>query len=152
VKAQCNAQAPYAGVTHRGSHDGADGDDAQERRLCPPKRYRPFRKELVGHLLDRQGLGDERRVPAMLGPDEWWLGTLARTFQLSPMQLRDGVVRGWLPARTSPAQGLWIVWANAEEVARVGHLLRQSRRGVNVYPAACTTPKPRLNAPAGERS
>ena len=41
--------------------------------FVPPKRYRPFSKELVGQLLDRQGLGDERRVPAMLGPDEWWL-------------------------------------------------------------------------------
>ena len=120
--------------------------------FVPPKRSRPFRKELVGQLLDRQGLGDERRVPEMLGPDEWWLGTLARTLQMSPMKRRDWVVRGWLHARKSPAQGVWIVWADAEEVARVEHLLRQSRRGVNVYPAVCKTPRPRPNAPVGERS
>lgn len=120
--------------------------------FVPPKRYRPFSKELVGQLLDRQGLGDERRVPEMLGPDEWWLGTLARTLQMSPMKLRDWVVRGWLHARKSPAQGFWIVWADAEEVARVGHLLMQSRRGVNVYPAACTMPKSRPHALVGERS
>ena len=120
--------------------------------LVPPKRYRPFSKELVGQLLERQGLGDERCVPEMLGPDEWWLGTLAQTLQMSPMKLREWVVRGWLHARKSPAQGLWIVWADAEEVARVGQLLMQSRRGVNGYPAACTTPKLHPPAPVGERS
>ena len=31
--------------------------------FVPPKRYRPFSKELVGQLLDSQGLGDERGVP-----------------------------------------------------------------------------------------
>ena len=120
--------------------------------FVPPKRYRPFSKELIGQLLDRQGLGDERRVPEMLGPDEWWLGALARALQSAPMKLRDWVVRGWLHARKSPAQGLWIVWADAEEMARVGQLLTQSRRGVNVYPAACTAPKPRSDETADARS
>lgn len=120
--------------------------------FVPPKRYRPFSKELVCQLLERQGLGDERRVPTLLGPDEWWLGDLARAFQMSPMKLREWVVRGWVHARKSPAQGLWIVWADAEEVARVGQLLTQSRRGVTGYPAACITPKPRPHAPVGARS
>jgi len=119
--------------------------------FVPPKRYRPFSKELVGQLLARQGLGDERRVPAMLGPDEWWLGALARTLQMPATKLREWVVRGWLHARQSPAQGLWIVWADREEVARVGHLLVQSRRGINAYPASCTTPKPRPPAVSGRR-
>jgi len=44
-------------------------------------------------------------VPARLGPAEGWLGERARVGQLSPRQRRDGVVRGWLHARTSPAHG-----------------------------------------------
>jgi DNA invertase Pin-like site-specific DNA recombinase len=120
--------------------------------FVPPKRYRPFSKELICQLLERQGLGDERRVPALLGPDEWWLGDLARTLSMSPMKLREWVVRGWLHARKSPAQGLWIVWADPEEQARLGQLLTQSHRGANAYPASCTTPKPRPPAPASERS
>jgi DNA invertase Pin-like site-specific DNA recombinase len=119
--------------------------------FVPPKRYRPFSKELVCQLLERQGLGDERRVPALLGPDEWWLGDLARALQMSPMKLREWVVRGWLHARKSPAQGLWIVWADREERARLGQLLTHSRRGANAYPASCTTPKPRPPAGTGER-
>jgi hypothetical protein len=120
--------------------------------FVPPKRYRPFSKALVCQLLARQGLGDERHAPALLGPDEWWLGALARVLQMSPMKLRDWVVRGWLHARKSPAQGLWIVWADAEERARLGQLLTQSQRGANAYPMSCTTPKPHPSVPAGERS
>ncbi len=120
--------------------------------FVPPKRSRPFSKELVCQLLERQGLGDERRVPALLGPDEWWLGDLARALQMSPMKLREWGVRGWLHARQSPAQGLWIVWADPEERARLGHLLTQSQRGGNASPASCTPPKPRPHAPAGDRS
>jgi DNA invertase Pin-like site-specific DNA recombinase len=116
--------------------------------FVPPKRYRPFSKELVGQLLARQGLGDERRVPEMLGPDEWWLGELARTLRMPATKLREWVVRGWLHARQSPAQGLWMVWADPAEVARVARLLAQSRRGVNASPASLTTPKPRLNVAA----
>jgi hypothetical protein len=119
--------------------------------FIPPKRYRPFSKELVGQWLDRQGLGDERRVPEMLGPDEWWLGELARTLQMPGTKLREWVVRGWLQARQSPAQGFWIVWADRAEVARVGQLLAQSRRGVNAYPASFTTPKPRPPEVSGRR-
>lgn len=111
--------------------------------FVPPKRYRPFSTELVGQRLDRQGLGDERRVPAMLGPAEWWLSELARTLQMPATTRREWVVRGGLQARQSPAQGLWIVWADSEERARVGQLLAQSRRGMNAYPASFTTPKPR---------
>jgi hypothetical protein len=68
------------------------------------------------------------------------------------MQLRAWVVRGWRPARQAPAQGLWIVWADPEAQARLGHLLTQRPRGANASPASCTTPKPRPHAPAGEGS
>jgi hypothetical protein len=120
--------------------------------FVPPKRYRPFSKELVCQLVERQGLGEERRVPTRLGPDEWWLGALARAVQMSPMKLREWGVRGWGHARKSPAQGLWMVWADAEEQARLGQLLTQSHRGANASPASATPPKPRPHVPAGERS
>ena len=90
-------------------------------------------------------------MPALLEPDAWWRGNLARTFQMSPMQRREWVVRGWGQARKSPAQGVWIVWADPEEQARLGQLRTQSQRGANAYPASCTTPKPRPDASAGER-
>jgi hypothetical protein len=119
--------------------------------VVPPKRYRPFSTELVGPRLDRQGLGDERRVPVMLGPDEWWLSELARTLPMPATKLREWVVRGWLHARHSPAQGVWMVWADSEEMARVGPLLAQRRRGMNAYPASFTTPKPRPTEVASGR-
>lgn len=91
-------------------------------------------------------------MPALLEPDEWWLGNLARTLQMSPMQLREWGVRGWGHARTSPAQGLWMVWADPEARARLGQLLTQSQRGAKAYPVSDTTPTPRPSTPAGARS
>jgi hypothetical protein len=73
--------------------------------LRPPKGSRPFSQAPVGHLLDRHGVGDERRGPARLGPDEWELGALARMVPRPATPLREGVVRGGLQARQSPAQG-----------------------------------------------
>jgi hypothetical protein len=70
---------------------------------------------------------------------------------MSPMKLREWVVRGWVHARKSPAQGLWMVWADLEERARLGQLRTQSQRGANAYPTSYTTPKPRPSTPADTR-
>jgi len=119
--------------------------------VVPPQRDRPFSPALVGPRLDRPGVGDERRVPARLGPDEWWLRALARTVQRPATTRREWVVRGWLQARQSPAQGVWMVWAEAAAMARVGHRLAPSRRGMHAAPASFTTPKPRPTAVASGR-
>jgi hypothetical protein len=111
--------------------------------VVPPKRCGPFSKELVRQLLVQQGLGDERRDPQMLGPAEWWLSELACTLEMPRTKRRDWAVHGWLHARQSPAQGLWIVWADADEIAHLRQLVADSRRGANSYAVAYTTLKPR---------
>jgi hypothetical protein len=73
--------------------------------FVPPKRYRPFSTEVVCQRLERQGVGDERRVARRLGPDAWWRRELAQTLPISLSKRRDWAVRGWLHARKSPAQG-----------------------------------------------
>ena len=85
----------------------------------------------------------------MLGPAEWWLTDLARVLQRPSTTLREWTVRGWLQARQAPAQRVWSVGADAEEVARVRQLLTQSRRGVNADPGSWTTPKQRPAEIAG---
>ena len=67
----------------------------------------------------------------MLGPDEWWLVNPARTLPMPATKLREWVVRGWLHARQSPAQGLWIVWADCEKWRVWGNSSRRVRRGIN---------------------
>jgi hypothetical protein len=121
--------------------------------FSPPKRRGEFTPPVVYQLLKRRGLmGDERAHDELLTPHEWWLTDLARALQMSHMKLREWVVRGWVQGRKSPIKGLWIVWADPDEVTRLHKVLAQSRRGVTGYPAALTTPKARPSQPVGERS
>lgn len=110
----------------------------------PPKRRDTFTAPVVYQLLKRRGLiGNEREDDSLLSVHEWWLTDLARELKMTHAKLRDWIVRGWLHARKTPAQGLWIVWADEEEVSRLRLLLAKSRRGVNAYTSELKTPKKR---------
>ncbi len=107
----------------------------------PPKRRGGFGREMVRQLLSRRGLGDERRDAAMLGPHEWWLSALADELEMPHERLREWICRGWMSARQTPVQGLWIAWADGAELARLRELRIRSRRGSTRYPPELTTPK-----------
>lgn len=99
---------------------------------------------VVHHLLKRRGLiGNERSHAELLGTHEWWLTDLARELQMSHLKLRDWAVRGWVHSRQTPVQGYWILWADRDEVQRLGKLVEQSRRGINAYTSSLKTPKKR---------
>ena len=57
--------------------------------------------------------------------------------------MRDWAIRGWVHSRRTPVQGRWILWADKDEVKRLGRLLAESRRGVNAYASELRTPKGR---------
>lgn len=110
----------------------------------PPKRRGDFTAMLVYNLLKRRGLiGDERSHDELLAAHEWWLTDLACELQMSPLKLREWAKRRWLHSRKTPLQGRWILWADKDEVKRLGQLLVQSRRGVNAYTSELQTPKRR---------
>jgi DNA invertase Pin-like site-specific DNA recombinase len=129
-----------------GHTSAAIADKLNEEGFTPPKRYRPFSKEIVRELMQRRGLADERKDPILLQPHERWLKDLADQLRVSRAKLRDWAVRGWIHAHKSPAQGLWIVWADDDELTRIRDLLTLSDRGVNGYPPELTTPKARTTA------
>jgi hypothetical protein len=60
---------------------------------------------------------------------------------MSPLKLREWAKRGWVHQRKTPLQGRWILWADKDEVSRLGTLLARSRRGVNTCPSKLRTPK-----------
>jgi hypothetical protein len=110
----------------------------------PPKRRGEFTATLVYNLLKRRGLiGDERSHDELLGAHEWWLTDLAHELAMSPLKLREWAKRGWVHQRKTPLQGRWILWADKDEVRRLGELLQRSRRGVNTYTSKLRTPKRR---------
>ena len=112
--------------------------------FSPPKRPGSFTTPVIYQLLKRRALiGNERSHDELLAPNEWWLTDLARELAMSHLKLRDWATRGWLHSRKTPLQGRWILWADQDEVGRLQQLLTQSRRGVNAYTSALTTPKAR---------
>lgn len=114
-----------------------------EEGFSPPKRRGPFSKALVRQLLRRQGLSDERTGPSPLGAHEWWLSALAGELKVPVGKVRGWLRRGWLHGRQTPAQRLWIVWADRDELRRLSKLAARSVRGVTSQPRELTTPKSR---------
>ena len=113
----------------------------------PPKRSGAFTTPVVHQLLKRRGLiGNERSHGELLGQHEWWLTDLARELKMSHLKLRDWANRGWVHSRKTPVQGYWILWADKDEVRRLGKLLAESRRGMNAYASELRTPKKRPRA------
>lgn len=127
-----------------------DGHAAAQIAAClnregfvPPKRCGEFYPELVHELLVRRGLSNEKKYAGQLGPHEWWLPKLAGAIPVSAGKLADWARRGWLHSRRTPAQHLWILWADEQELKRLRKLAASSHRGMVEYPADLTTPKGR---------
>lgn len=134
-----------------------EGRTAAEIAVClnregfvPPKRCGEFYPELVHELLVRRGLSNEKKYASQLGPHEWWLPRLAEAIPVSAGKLADWARRGWLHSRRTPAQHLWILWADKPEVKRLRKLATLSHRGVVEYPLDLTTPKRRSSGPRVE--
>jgi hypothetical protein len=108
-----------------------------------PKMRGAFSKELVRKLLSRRGLASEKSDADQLSPQEGWLADLGQELGVPVTKLRAWILRGWLHGRQTPAQGLWIAWADRDELKRLRKLKRRSVRGVISYPKELTTPKNR---------
>lgn len=116
--------------------------------FSPPKRCGAFFPELVRQLLRRRGLANEKAYAGQLGPNEWWLPKLAEAVPVSAGKLADWARRGWVHSRKTPAQRLWVLRADEQELKRLRRLAALSHRGVVEYPLELTTPKGR---PSGAR-
>jgi DNA invertase Pin-like site-specific DNA recombinase len=130
-----------AALRHEGHTAAQIADCLNQEGFSPPKRCGAFYPELVHQLLCRRGLANERNYDGQLGPYEWWLRDLAREVPMSADKLADWARRGWLHSRKTPAQRLWVLWADKQELKRLRKLVALSHRGVVEYPSELTTPK-----------
>jgi hypothetical protein len=106
-----------------------------------PKKRGDYNTPLVQRMLSRRGLGRKAVAHEQLGANEWWIPQLAGKLHVPANKLREWVVRGWVNARKTSGQGLWIVWADAQERKRLLRLTARSKRGIVSYPASWTKPK-----------
>jgi hypothetical protein len=111
----------------------------------PPKRAGRFTGEMVRRLTAQLGLARRERhgSAAGLGPDEYRPMGLARRLGVSRDAVRGWVRRGWVTTRTD-ADGHHVIWADADELRRLGQLpgLRPSWANRERL-AALRRPKPR---------
>jgi hypothetical protein len=108
-----------------------------------PRRCGAFTAEIVNALLQRRGLANEKTYTNQFGPNEWWPPKLADAIPVSIGKLGDWARRGWIHARRTPAQRLWVLWADEPELNRLRKLAALSHRGMAEYPSELTTPTDR---------
>ena len=118
----------------------------------PPKRAGRFTSATVQKLTARLGLARRERhgTATGLGPDEYRPMGLARRLGVSRDAVRGWVRRGWVTTRTD-ADGHHVIWADADELRRLGQLpgVRPSWANRERL-AALRRPKPRPS-PSGDR-
>jgi hypothetical protein len=127
-------------LRHEGHTAAQISDRLNQEGFSPPKRCGEFFPELVRQLLKRRGLANEKTHAGQLARHEWWLPDLAKEIPVSAEKLSDWARRGWVYCKKTPAQGLWILWADGKELKRLRQLANSSHRGVSRYPTKLTTP------------
>ena len=110
---------------------------------APINPGRKFNRDIVRKLLLKLGLCGERDNDSLLGPGEWWVHDLADEVGMPWQTLRAWAVNGWVHARQTNVEKLWIMWADRAEIKRLRKLRRANWRGILGKPSELTTPKPR---------
>jgi DNA invertase Pin-like site-specific DNA recombinase len=118
-----------------------------EEGFHPPKRTGRFTGQMVaGFLARRYKKGvepDGQQTGALLKPEEWLLGDLARHLGMPATTLHHWRKLGWVRARKLDLpNGPWAIWASGNERKRLGRLRRhQDRKPNHPIPADLTTPE-----------
>jgi DNA-binding transcriptional MerR regulator len=117
-----------------------------------PQRGHAFNAGTVRSMLSRQGLTRRPHRDAAIDagfhkPNEWWLEELALELEIPSQTLRGWCRKGWVHVRkVTLAYRRFIIWADADELARLRRLHRHRRGAPGVpYPSELTTPKPRTD-------
>lgn len=126
---------------HAGNTTQQIAQRLSQEGYSPPQRCNPFSKEQVWRLLKCYGL-TKTLDPVQLAPQEWRLPRLAQHLGVPIKRLRYWARKGWLHVRRTPTQGLWIAWADADEIERLRSLTARSKHGVCGHPSELTTPRP----------
>ena len=102
----------------------------------PTGRRKTFSALTVRNLMSRLGLSGERPETVTLQHNERWLSDMARELHVSLATVRRWITRGWVHARRSPRHGYHILWADDDEVDRLGQLRDYGKGYPKTHPFA----------------
>jgi DNA invertase Pin-like site-specific DNA recombinase len=114
----------------------------------PPKRSSRFTKEILSCFLRERGartglLPRNATSKHHLQANEWWLADLAAELSMPIATLHRWQRVGWVTSRkVAAAGGRWAIFADAEELLRLGRLRDSPRGWPQPYPSELITPKP----------
>lgn len=94
-----------------------------EGYLCP-RQMRAISASMVNKLLLQDPPAHKQLNAPDLLPDQWLAVDLARRLSIPTKRLKDWVTRGWAVAAQRPHGRVWVIIANAQEVARLQALAR----------------------------
>lgn len=122
----------------------------------PPKRSPMFTKGVLSRFLREREVRAGSRVKSLTNEDqlqanEWWLADLAAKLSVPIATLHRWQRVGWVTSRkVTAAGGRWALYADADELLRLGRLREAPRGWPQVYPTELTTPKPNSEATPAE--
>lgn len=111
---------------HRdGLHLAQIAERLNEEGFVPPRRRGVFTEGGIGALVRDLGLVGELFRDDLIEKDEWWIPDLARKLDVIPQKIHYWVKQGWIHSRRTPSGKHLIVWADEDEMQRLGQLTNQ---------------------------
>jgi DNA invertase Pin-like site-specific DNA recombinase len=103
----------------------AIAEQLNQEGFVPPRRRGVFTVGALAPIMERLGLVGELYRDDLLGPNEWWIPDLAARLKLRPGRVHYWATQGWVHSRKTPSGKYWIIWADADELARLEKLKLQ---------------------------
>lgn len=127
----------------QGLHHADIATKLNQDGFCTARKRGKFTSQNVAELIRRLGLRGELFRPDMLEKDEWWMPDLARKLGVIQQKVHYWAKEGWVHSRKTPTGKHWIVWADQDELKRLGKLKRLHGSYIAKKHPILVTPKDR---------
>jgi len=111
--------------------------------FTPIDPTKTFNRDMIRDIRLKLGLRGDLSNPSLLRPGEARLHDVAQALDMPWQTLREWAVRGWVHARQTRGQKLWLIWADDKELARLRELRASKSHGIQGYASHLTVPKAR---------
>ena len=99
----------------------AIAEQLNQEGFVPPRRRGVFSVGSLAPIMERFGLAGELYRDDLLGHNEWWIRDLAIKLKVRPGKVHYWATQGWVHSRRTAGKH-WVVWADNDELKRLGKL------------------------------
>jgi DNA-binding transcriptional MerR regulator len=128
---------------HEGLHLARIAATLNDEGFVPPRRRGVFTEAGIGTLVRDLGLVGELFRDDLLGKEEWWIPDLARRLGVIPQKIHYWAKQAWVHFRRTPSGKHLIVWADRDEIRRLGQLAKRKNSWIAARHPELVIPKSR---------